>query len=67
MKVMENAVLIGLVLVVLGFLILVLGAKDVKFGVGGFVGPIPFGFANDPKFLAAIIILTLVLALLFFR
>jgi len=58
-----NLVGIGMLIVLIGFIIVFIGAltqsqKDAKVAVGGFVGFIPFGFANDKKFLYAIIGLT---------
>jgi uncharacterized membrane protein len=39
-------------------------STDVKFGFGGFIGPIPFGFANDPRILIALIVLMIAIILL---
>ena len=48
---MNNLVTIGMVVVFLGIALVVIGslteAKQTKFAVGGLIGPIPFGFAND--------------------
>ncbi|MBI5355717.1 MAG: hypothetical protein HZB68_04655 [Candidatus Aenigmarchaeota archaeon] len=48
------AIFAGVVLVMIGSL----GSKDVHVGVGGFIGPIPFGFANSPQMLKIIIGIT---------
>ncbi len=73
----EVLIKLGCMLIFLGFFLIfagaLLGAKSgsVKYGFGGFIGPIPFGFANDPRLLWAIIAISLVflasfLALLLF-
>ena len=51
-----NLVGIGMLIVFIGFTIVFIGAltqsqKDAKVAVGGFVGFIPFGFANDKRML----------------
>lgn len=59
---------IGIVLILIGFLLVVFGSftgKDVKVGVGGFIGPFAFGWANDPKLLPWIIGLTVVATIIF--
>jgi uncharacterized membrane protein len=69
MKNMENLIIIGLVLLFVGIILIVVGSfsstKNVKFGFGGFIGPIPFGFANDPRLLWIVIIVTIVLLIVF--
>ncbi len=57
-------VLIGIVLLTLGALFSAKGKADVAFG--GFIGPVPFGFATDPK-LFWVLIALLVLSLIFLR
>lgn len=46
-----GALVIGLVLIVIGVSVIFLafGGGETKFGIGGFIGPIPFGFGNSPK------------------
>lgn len=67
----EQLIVLGILLVVVGLIVLFIGSivgaekTQVKVGVGGFIGPIPFGFANDPRILWAAITLTFVLLLLF--
>lgn len=69
MKNMENLITIGLILLFVGIILIIVGsissAKNVKFGFGGFIGPIPFGFANDPRLLWIVIIVTIVLLIIF--
>lgn len=47
------AIFAGIVLVMIGSL--TSGKSEVHVGVGGFVGPIPFGFANSPQMLKIIV------------
>lgn len=64
----ENLVLIGIVLLFIAITLIVigsLGSKNIKVGIGGFIGPIPFGWANDPKMLPWIILLTAIVAIIF--
>jgi len=50
---------IGILIILVGFAIVVIGSLtgpqkgDTKVAVGGFIGFIPFGFANDKRFLWA--------------
>ena len=65
---MENLVIMGLALLLVGALLIVIGIVqngDVKIGIGGFIGPFPFGFANDPRMLQIVIILTIITAAVF--
>ncbi|HIQ50245.1 MAG TPA: DUF131 domain-containing protein [Nanoarchaeota archaeon] len=61
----------GIALILIGFIILLIGAflnvksENVKFGFGGFIGPIPFGFANDPKLLVLIIAISIIILVFF--
>jgi len=60
----QNLVAIGFIVVLIGFIIIVAGAllsggaRNTKIAVGGFIGPIPFGFANDPKMLKIVLVIT---------
>lgn len=63
-----NVIDIGIALILIGFLIIIIGSltsKDAKIGIGGFIGPFAFGWANDPKLLPWIIALTIVMAVIF--
>ena len=63
-----NLVMVGFVIILIGFALVFISAfsgKDSKVAVGGFIGPIPFGWANDPKMLPWIMVLTVVIALVF--
>jgi len=65
----ENLILIGFVLLFIAIVLIVIGfissSKETKFGFGGFIGPIPFGFANDQRMLWLVIIISVVLLFLF--
>lgn len=57
---MQKLIPIGFALVLLGMLLLILGSfsaqkADTKVAVGGFIGFIPFGFANDKRLLYLVI------------
>jgi len=76
---MEQLIGIGILLIFIGFIIVFIGAflsatkqtstDKAKVAVGGFIGPIPFGFGNDKNLVWFVTILSLVLFLfwLFFR
>lgn len=57
----EKLFFIGILLILIGsfivFIASLLNSKNVKFAFGGFIGFIPFGFANDAQMLFAIIML----------
>jgi len=59
---------LGIVLVILGFLLLILAAKPAEgeWAVGGFIGPVPFGFASSHPALYLLILILAVLAVLLF-
>lgn len=68
---MEQLISLGIVLILIGFVIVFLGvfmgAKETssktKVAVGGFIGPIPFGFGNDKNIVWFVTILSLVVFL----
>ena len=62
-----NLAVIGIALIVIGFLLVALSAAkgDVKVGVGGIIGFIPFGFGNDPQLVKIAMIISAVMALVF--
>ena len=55
---------IGIIIIFTGFL-LGAGRGESKIAVGGFIGFIPFGFANDKKMLGLVMGLSLVMLVLF--
>ena len=59
------AIVIGLILIVVGSLV---DAQENRAGVavGGFIGPIPFGFATNPVLFMAILAVTVIIAIVFF-
>jgi len=66
----EKLLLIGLALIFIGILITIIasffGGKKVEYAFGGFIGPIPFGWASNEKMLLVILILLFVISLLLF-
>ena len=66
---MEQLISLGILMIVAGFIIVffgaLMGAKETtsktKVAVGGFIGPIPFGFGNDKNFVWFVTILSLVI------
>ncbi len=67
----EELIKLGIILIFAGFFIIFLGAflgaknENVKFGFGGFIGPIPFGFANEPKILMLVIAISIIVLVFF--
>ena len=68
---MEQLISLGILLIVIGFIIVFFGifmsakqgTSSTKVAVGGFIGPIPFGFGNDKNLVWFVTILSLVLFL----
>ncbi|NOZ82158.1 MAG: DUF131 domain-containing protein [Candidatus Micrarchaeota archaeon] len=66
----EVLVTLGLILIIAGFIVLLAaGLKgETRFAFGGFIGPVPFGFANDQKLLwIVILVITIALLVLYLR
>lgn len=66
----QHLVPIGILLVIVGIALLIAGSMlsaktSVKWGFGGFIGPFPFGWANDPKILPWIIALSVIAVAIF--
>ena len=69
---MEQLITIGVLLIIVGFIIVFFGmlfgpkesTSKTKIAVGGFIGPIPFGFGNDKNLVWFVTILSVVLFLL---
>ena len=63
----DQLIFLGFVIILIGILVVILSSssKNVKFAFGGFIGPVPFGFGNDPKLVWMIVFITL-LVLFFF-
>ncbi len=68
---MEQIINLGIVIILIGFVVvffgLLKGAKEpskAKVAIGGFIGPIPFGFGNDKTLLWFVTVLSLILFLL---
>jgi uncharacterized membrane protein len=71
----EQLIPIGFLMIFLGILVIFIGiilsaskTKEarVEWGFGGFIGPLPFGFASREEMLKFIIIVSLVFLILFF-
>jgi uncharacterized membrane protein len=67
---MEQLIGIGVLLMIIGLIIvffgILKGSKETaktRVAVGGFIGPIPFGFGNDKNFVWFVTIMSLVLFL----
>ncbi|MEM7820850.1 MAG: DUF131 domain-containing protein [Candidatus Aenigmatarchaeota archaeon] len=61
-------VLSGIVLLFIAIILIIFGTisrGEIKWAVGGFIGPIPFGFGNDPRLLWAVILISVMLLLIF--
>ncbi len=66
---MEHLISLGILLIVIGFITLFFGivqsAKEqsskAKVAVGGFIGPIPFGFGTDKALLLFVTVLSIAL------
>ena len=68
---MDQLISFGILLIIVGFAIVFFGtlkgsketASNTKVAIGGFIGPIPFGFGNDKNLVWFVTILSLVLFL----
>ena len=69
---MEQLISLGILLIVIGFIIVFLGilkgpketSSRTKVAIGGFIGPVPFGFGNDKNLVWLVTIVSFVLFLL---
>ena len=69
---MEQLISLGVLLMLVGFIIIFFGilkgsketASGTKIAVGGFIGPIPFGFGNDKNFVQFVTFLSISLFLI---
>jgi len=67
----EYLFLLGLFLIFFGIILITISAflhdkTKINVAVGGFIGPIPFGFATSKEMLLIIIVITILLAILYF-
>ena len=63
-----NLVTIGFIAVIVGIILIVLGSLqggNTKVGIGGFIGPFAFGWANDSRMLQLVIALSLIALVIF--
>ena len=61
-------IFIGILLIIIGFFLITFSSikeSKVEIAVGGFIGPIPFGFATSKELLILIIIISLIFFILF--
>lgn len=64
----EELVTLGIVLMFIAMLLIIVGSilgsengeRKVEVGVGGFIGPIPFGWASSPGMLKFVILISLI-------
>ena len=66
----EQILGLGIILIFIGFILVFVsallgGQGGTKFAVGGFIGPIPFGFANDPRMLKWILLFSVAVVAVF--
>lgn len=69
----HNLISLGILIILIGFALIFIGAltqaftgkSDTKVAVGGFIGFIPFGFANDKKMMW-VLVAFMAIALAFF-
>ena len=67
----QQIISIGILVILLGFAIVFIGSflgtqkSEAKVAVGGFVGFIPFGFANDKRMLWILMVIMAALVLFF--
>ncbi|MBU5689650.1 MAG: hypothetical protein QXM68_00995 [Candidatus Aenigmatarchaeota archaeon] len=65
----DNLFVVGFALIFLGMIIIIISSlksSKVEYAFGGFIGPIPFGWASS-KYGLILVILTLLAILLFFQ
>ncbi len=70
----HNLISLGILIILIGFALVFIGAltqaftgkSDTKVAVGGFIGFIPFGFANDKRMMWALIALMGIVLAFFF-
>ena len=65
---MKQLIPLGILIIFLGIIVIIIGSltslnkeNNLKVGVGGFIGFIPFGFANDKRLLYVFIAISLLM------
>ncbi|MBI4020289.1 MAG: DUF131 domain-containing protein [Candidatus Aenigmarchaeota archaeon] len=67
----EYLITLGIAAVFLGLILIMIGAmasskeSNVHVGVGGFIGPIPFGFANSREMLYVVMAIAVIFVVAF--
>ena len=56
--------LIGLLLILVGIAFLIISTSGGDYAIVGFIGPIPFGFGNNPKLVKTLLIISFVIIIL---
>ncbi len=67
---MKELFVVGVILLIIGIILILSSLASnsegkVKFAFGGFIGPIPFGFANSPEMLKIVIAVSVVALIVF--
>ncbi|MCK4429336.1 MAG: DUF131 domain-containing protein [Candidatus Aenigmarchaeota archaeon] len=62
---MKDLFIVGVILLIIGIILILFSLSSgsegkVKFAFGGFIGPIPFGFANSPEMLKIVIVISII-------
>ncbi len=70
MMFMQELIPIGIALIFIGIILIIAGSVSsnkgkVEWGVGGFIGPIPFGFTNSKNMLYFIAFFSLIVLVIF--
>ena len=66
----ESIFVIGFVFILFGILLIIISSiktNKVEYAFGGFIGPIPFGWANTKQGVILIIIILFLLTILLYR
>lgn len=66
----EKLFLLGIILIFLGVFITIIssllsGSDKIEYGFGGFIGPIPFGWASNKRMLYSVMTFSLIVLILF--
>lgn len=58
---------ISIILLFVAITLIIIGSSGskAKVAVGGFIGPLPFGFGNDPELVKWVIIVSVIVAIVF--
>lgn len=68
---MEQLIAVGFIFILIGIFLIIIGSilssgkGETKIAVGGFIGPVPFGFANEKNMLYLVMFISLIMFILF--